>query len=89
MDDSKPELPFKFLEYALIHCPYLECFQFEFITVDRQQIHIATVTDQYKARVNRRVLTKSTKENLKLVKTENYILPEEYLNLASTYLPNI
>lgn len=82
-----PDMPSRFLNYTLNHCPNLLLFEFRFTYNLYHGIRITT--DMNPKKTSGHSLTKSTAENLKVIKIGDIIPSVELLNLISTRLPNI
>lgn len=89
MSDRHPDLPYKFLEYALTHCPKLDYFHFGFLKEPAEEFCITTVINPQKLKINHQVLSTNPQKTMKVVKTADFIPSREWLIFVAKCVPNI
>ncbi|KAG2208670.1 hypothetical protein INT47_007768 [Mucor saturninus] len=89
MSDRHPDLPFKFIEYAFTHCPNLEYFHFGFLEEPAEEFCITTVINPRKLKINHQVTSTNPQENMKVVKTADFVPSDEWLNFVVGFVPDI
>ncbi|KAG2209764.1 hypothetical protein INT47_001912 [Mucor saturninus] len=88
MADRNPDLPLEFLLYALNNCPHLQQFSYRSMNRPNRSICIGTdpkmVLNDVRERKN---LSNSTQENIKVVKLKNMMPSNKLLDLMKMYMP--
>ncbi|KAI7895051.1 uncharacterized protein EV154DRAFT_496804 [Mucor mucedo] len=88
MCDNDPNLPLNFLRYALMNCPNLQ--QFSFTAYNKSALGICIGNDTKTGIKNireRRDLSSTTQENIKIVKISNMVPSKILLELMVKYMP--
>lgn len=81
---------YKFLNYSLVNCPYLQLVEYKGMNSPRHEFIICMDTfNRFDFSRTKHDPSTTSQENLKLVKVKNFIPSSDFLNLLTSYLPNI